>query len=319
MPSAVNAILGAASTEWPRGLVAWGERPELDSPGIYLIGLTADVGSATGTAVPPVWVDRCRELLDARPELTLDGEHPDATVLSERLAAFWLPDEPILYIGLAGTSVASRVADYYRTPLGARRPHSGGWFLKTLKVLPELWVHFAPCDDPRAAEAAALGSFAAGVSASSRERLRDSERAMPFANLEFPRGTRKRHGIAGAREPKEGKSRAGVRHPPELSPERGDVQIEQVESVTPYLRTQRITAADLRAGQIRVPAQTKRLFPNEKARVSVELLGEILDCRWDPRPGRSGVIGVGKAQLSELVDQDQVLRVEAFDSGVRLS
>jgi len=70
-----------------------------------------------------------------------------------------VPDETILYIGLAGTSLRTRVRDYYKTPLGARRPHAGGWFIKSLANVNDLLVHFAPADDPCAAENAMLGSF----------------------------------------------------------------------------------------------------------------------------------------------------------------
>jgi hypothetical protein len=65
------------------------------------------------------------------------------------------------------------VGDYYKTPLGARRPHAGGWPLKTLSILSELCVHYAPCADPNAAELTMLDAFIGGVSASSRAALRD--------------------------------------------------------------------------------------------------------------------------------------------------
>lgn len=57
-----------------------------------------------------------------------------STSSPDRLATFWLPDEVVLYIGLAGASVRKRVRQYYRTPLGDKRPHAGGWWLKTLTV-----------------------------------------------------------------------------------------------------------------------------------------------------------------------------------------
>src|SRR2546429_470324 len=68
------------------------------------------------------------DMLAARAELTLDGARPDRSALRRRLAGFWLADETVLYLGLAGTSVRARVRQYYKTPLGARRPHAGGWF-----------------------------------------------------------------------------------------------------------------------------------------------------------------------------------------------
>ena len=103
---------------------------------------------------------------------------------------------------MAGTSLADRVGAYYKTPLGARRPHAGGWPLKTLGVLDELWVHYAVCDDVDAAEQAMVDAFIARVSPSSRAAACDPGPPLPFANLELPGGARKQHGITGAREPR---------------------------------------------------------------------------------------------------------------------
>jgi hypothetical protein len=132
----------------------------------------------------------------------MDGQRPTEFDLSRRLASFWLPDETVLYIGLAGTSLRSRINQYYRTPLGARRPHAGGWFLKTLSILPELFVHFARTTTPKESEGRLLGAFVQGISASTRSSLFDSQHPFPFANLEWPAGIRKLHGITGAKEPR---------------------------------------------------------------------------------------------------------------------
>ena len=118
---------------------------------------------------------RLPKLLGLRPELLLDGRRPTIADLGERLAQCWLPDEPVLYIGLASTSVRARVTAYYNTRLGARKPHAGGWFLKTLSELDDLWVHVAGAADPSGAEDAMLRSFCSAVSDTSRARLRDPE------------------------------------------------------------------------------------------------------------------------------------------------
>ena len=130
----------------------------------------------------------------------MDGERPTEKELAERIAQFWLPDEPVLYIGLTTRPLRRRVAEYYKTPLGARKPHAGGHFLKTLETLDRLFVHSAGCAEPHTAEDAMLNAFCAGVSAGARQRLADPERPFPFANLEWPRGTRKKHGLTGTKE-----------------------------------------------------------------------------------------------------------------------
>jgi hypothetical protein len=150
------------------------------------------------------------QLLAVRPELTLDGARPTREQLIERLAAFWFPDEVVVYIGLAGArknrpgqgELAKRVCEYYNTPLGANGPHAGGWPLKTLACLDDLYVHYAYCDRVGEAEHDCIEHFANHTSERARLDLRDAVRIMPFANLEFPKGNSKNHGVRGARAPK---------------------------------------------------------------------------------------------------------------------
>lgn len=165
MPSTVESLFAAANLT-PEGVVSWRTPLLKDGPGVDVVALTAETTS-TADALPTCPIDSgaLERTLDARPELTVDGERPSIAELSDRLASFWLPDEVVLYIGLAGTSLAKRVGQYYVTALGARSPHAGGWFLKTLSVLPELQIHYAGCSDPTEAEDQMIQAFCAGVSA----------------------------------------------------------------------------------------------------------------------------------------------------------
>jgi hypothetical protein len=139
VPSTVAEILEAGGLK-SAGSVRWGEAPLLppsDGPstGIYVVALTDRVASLDGVlstaTLSNVAVD---ELLAIRPELTLDGSRPTPQQVIERLSAFWLPDEVVLYIGLAGPrknrpregEVSMRVKEYYATQLGERALHSGG-------------------------------------------------------------------------------------------------------------------------------------------------------------------------------------------------
>lgn len=201
MPSTVASLLSAAGLNHA-GAMRWGTPPKLDQPGAYIVARSESPDDLVSESHAELSSAALAELLDTRPELRLDGRRPSTADLGDRLQHFWLPDEPVLYIGLASTSVRDRVAAYYRTRLGARKPHAGGWFLKTLSNIGGLWVHVAPAADPARAEDAMLRSFCAGVSDPSRARLHDPDRPFPFANLEWPPGVRKRHGLTGAKEPR---------------------------------------------------------------------------------------------------------------------
>jgi hypothetical protein len=88
-------------------------------------------------------------------------------------------------------------------------------------------------------------------------------------------------------------------------------------------RTQRITAADIQAGRIRVPRETKALLPPGRTYINVSVRGRRLTARWDPRTGpdreRSGVLHVGRRILRVLVEPNEVLLVSTSRStGIRI-
>lgn len=198
MPSTVRHLFHTASLEHG-GVVAWGHSVPIGEPGVYLVSLTDDPDIVKGPLPSaPVNDEAIAELLRERGDLTVDNTGGTPETLSGRVAEFWLPDEDILYIGLAGTSLAHRVNAYYSTKIGHRSPHAGGWFLKLLADLSDLYVHYAAAKDPDQAEDRILSTFVDGVSPEARRALRDPDHPFPYANLEWPKGVRKRHGIRGA-------------------------------------------------------------------------------------------------------------------------
>lgn len=198
MASTVETLLEASGLA-PEGVVSWGSTVPDEGPGVYFVSLSEDPATTAGVlAAAPINPQAVAELLRVRPELTVDSSTGTAEQLAVRVGEFWLPDENILYIGLARTSIAQRIKAYYSTKLGHRSPHAGGWFLKLLDNLTDLHIHYAQALNPVEAEDRMLAAFVAAVSTETRRSLRDSDHPFPFANLEWPRGVRKAHGIRGA-------------------------------------------------------------------------------------------------------------------------
>jgi hypothetical protein len=305
----------AAATLGREGVVRWGTKPTTYGPGVYIVSLTESLDSCVGKLTEaPLSPLEFQCWLDRRRELTLDGTRPTVQQLTDRIRRFWIPDESVLYIGLAGTSLSTRLGQYYATLIGDRSPHAGGYFLKLLSNLSQLWVHYAECSSVKAAENRMLRRFCEHVSDDSKRVLQDPAHPFPFANLEWPAGTRKAHGLRGACETKRKISNAGST---------GSV-------VAPVLaqakqqghKTQRVTAVDLRCGRIRIPSargsQTKSLFPSEKGTIHILLAGRLVSGSWDPRMGpdreRSGVLHVGSL-LRELVREGDVLLASTGEGG----
>src|SRR5947209_4047208 len=117
MPSTVSSLFDAAGLV-REDAVPWSVEIPADLPGLYVVAMDADPDSIAGCrAQPPIDDDAVGMLLDVRPELRVDRRRPTTADLRARLSGFWLPDETVLYIGLASHSVQARVRAYYRTPL----------------------------------------------------------------------------------------------------------------------------------------------------------------------------------------------------------
>lgn len=180
------------------GPVRWGKQVRSRAPGVFVVELPG------GRPVAPIDDRSLSRWLERVPGLLVDGEPATNRTLVRRLAEFWLPDEPVLYVGRSTRALGGRVASLYATPLGDVRPHPGGHWLKTLWPLDELTVWWAETDAGEEYEDALLSAVGARVEPAVAEASPDPDVILPFANLQTATGTAKRHGIEGSlREPPE--------------------------------------------------------------------------------------------------------------------
>lgn len=312
----VEQLFRAAGVDL-QGSVPWGAAIPIARPGVYVVSTSADAAKESGPETCPVDLEAVRALLQIQPDATVDGTTADIASVDRRLRAMWVPLNTVVYIGLAGTSLQKRICEYYRTKIGARAPHAGGWPIKMLAILNDLTVHYGESGDPQVVDATMIDAFVAGVDDSVRSRLTDPSAPLPFANLMFPSGQRKRHGFGGVQEP-----RTTTNAPTPDSPdERSTPEISSTSKVTnpgPGSRpTQNVTAKDVEEGQIRVPSATKSILPPEADTISVTLRGVHFSAKWktgnDPDKERSGVIRIPAADLRRLVTPGGPLRITGKD------
>jgi transcription elongation factor GreA len=173
----------------PDGPVLWGRPVPAHGPGVYVIELPSPSETA------PLELTRIGKWIERVPELHLDGERPASRALAARLAAFWLPDQVVMYVGSSAGSVGARVASLERTVLGDRRPYGAAHWLHTLRGSERWRVWWAATDVPEEYEDALLETFAEAADGRSTPQ---PELVLPWAVLRRPTGERRAHGITGA-------------------------------------------------------------------------------------------------------------------------
>jgi transcription elongation factor GreA len=204
------------------GPVTWGRPVPARGPGIYLVEL------ANPPAVAPVDLARIGEWLARTPGLRLDGARPTGKELAARLAAFWLPGEPIVFAAGTERSIGGRVAALIKHVPGDRQPHPDGQWLHVLFGLTSARIWWAATDAPDESLDAVLDAFADGVDPDARAALADRDVVLPFATTRRPTGERKQHGISGAVAPGEATPRPVATRLTDLPP--GDAEGTEVSS-----------------------------------------------------------------------------------------
>src|SRR6188472_4207374 len=141
------------------GPAVWGRPVQAQGPGVFVVELPAPLASA------PIELTRVGKWIERVETLRLDGSRPTSKALVARLAAFWLPSQPILYVGATNASIAQRVVAIDRTVVGDRRPNHAAHWLKTLRSLDGVRVWWALTDATEEYEDALLTAFAERVPA----------------------------------------------------------------------------------------------------------------------------------------------------------
>lgn len=307
MPLSIRELFAAADLN-PSGVVQWGELALPNVPGVYCVSWSAD---AEATRVNrDIYVPSASaytDLLSVCPRISVDGVLATPSTLAERIGRFWIANEPVLYIGMAGTSIRTRVGQYYSTKLGSRAPHAGGWWLKTLENLDQLYVHFASCDDASTREQTMLAAFATGIDPGHRRQLFDTKRVAPFANIDVGNGPHKRHGLSNYKVPAQ--AVASYSAASTVDQTTSILNTTEASAGELYVQSQPVTDKDLTRSYLRIPAASKYAFPDSNAEVKVSLDGSVIDALWRPNATRSGTLGVGIDYMRGLQERSECLQI----------
>lgn len=245
-----------------------------------------------------------------------------------------LPGWTLLYVGISprngqsGETLSTRIASHragkverstFRYSLAAllpelrlelvgttpnqRKPRYASEDRLTEWLSANAWVTVAPDDEPWATglEAAVIGSLGPP--------LNGTHSSHPFKETI---AAAQRRLLTAARE---GIAATPTVLPASVPPTAQRSATRPARAVAPtQMRTQRVTAADIERGQIRLPRNAKSAFPAIAGPVEVELRGTRLSGHWNPRTmddkERSGVLRLGVDRL-RMIPPNTVLAIDA--------
>jgi transcription elongation factor GreA len=257
----------------PDGPVVWGRPLPPTGAGVFVVEVAAPLPAA------PIELTRVGKWLERVEDLRVDRERPTSRVLAARLAASWLPSEPVIFIGSSETSVSRKVAAMLATPLGDRRPSSSGHWLHALAVPAGTRVWWAATKAVEEYEDALFSAFAEGVADTERSALHDPASTLPFANLRRPTGERRKTGLTGSLLPEPVVAPA----PPTRIVQVPDGDADGADGKPPVPRPRRPAAArkasptpvGVRATALEPAEEAGALTPDGAKRLQAELDGLI--------------------------------------------
>ena len=190
------------------GPARWGNPVASRRPGIFVVELPGGADAA------PIDIVAVRRWVERVSDMLVDGVAATPATVARRLEAFWLPAEPVLYVGRSARAIGRRIAMMYDTPLGDPQPYSGGHWLKTLSNLPNLRVWWAETSAHEEFEDALLSEVASRSAEAASTTLPDPSIVLPFANLSMPGGAKKPHRIDNSLRPQSSVPAVADKAPP---------------------------------------------------------------------------------------------------------
>jgi transcription elongation factor GreA len=251
------------------GPVRWGRPVPGRGPGIYVVEL------ATPLPTAPLELTKVGKWLERVPTLAFDGTHPTSKALLARLAAFWLSDATVIYVGASTASTGARVGSLVTHVLGNRRPHPDGHWLHALRGLENLRIWWAATAATEEALDAILDAFAARHTGVAPDRPAGSM-TLPWANTRRPTGERQPHGITASLVPEEAARPIAPTRIVDLPPGDADGVVTEAKGSGTVRRTGMPNAVRAGAGR---PASPTRRTAVPRPRVAA-----VPKSRATPRP-----------------------------------
>ncbi len=177
----------------------WGMPIKEKGNGVYVVSLSSSASENYGTLSNFQIRDEVfAEWINRSPDLNVVGAVSKG-LLEEELNKYWKPNQNILYIGESSSEnnqLSGRLNQFYQHQVGWKGPHTGGYWIKLLAELNDLYVYYSICSNPRDTEFKMLMHFIEQTTGKNFYELGELGVHLPFANLKVD--FQKKHLVANA-------------------------------------------------------------------------------------------------------------------------
>ncbi|WP_159798874.1 hypothetical protein [Flavobacterium sp. MK4S-17] len=135
----------------------WNEKLDANINGVYVISTSNDPLIHNQNKIE---LNICQQTfnswLNDAPNLEIENEKVFCiSQVKHYLMRFWDENENILYIGESTSKtnpIQKRINQFYIHKVGKKGPHTGGYWIKLLSCLDDLYIYFAESQNPRETE-----------------------------------------------------------------------------------------------------------------------------------------------------------------------
>lgn len=165
----------------------WNEKLDANINGVYVIS------TSNNPLIPnqnKIELNICEKTFDSwlkdAPNLEIENEKVfSINQVKHYLKRFWDENENILYIGESTSEtnpIQKRVNQFYIHKVGKKGPHTGGYWIKLLSCLEDLYIYYAESPNPRQTEFKMIMKYVEFKSGKNIFDLDNIVHYFPFAN-----------------------------------------------------------------------------------------------------------------------------------------
>jgi hypothetical protein len=164
----------------------WNEKLDANINGVYVISTSNNPFISESKIELNICEEAFNNWINEAPNLEIENKKViSVNQVSQYLLKFWDDRGNILYIGESSSKtnpIQKRVNQFYTHKIGKKGPHTGGYWIKLLSCIEDLYIYFAESSNPRETEFKMIMKYVEIKSGKNMFELENIVDYFPFAN-----------------------------------------------------------------------------------------------------------------------------------------